>query len=80
MEPSGYDVAVAFQTAPTGRTLLGSNPNNYPQPVLHDRSNNTAMERYKTPPPSERSHHRLVLNNEDEARGLEVVGESRNWA
>ena len=37
------------------------------------------MERYKTPPPSERSHHRLVLNNEDEARGAEVVGECRNW-
>lgn len=69
-----------FQTAPTGRTPLGSDLNNNPQPVLRDRSNKTAMERYKTPPPSERSHHRLILNNEDVARGLEAVGECRNWA
>ena len=60
MEPSGYDVAVAFQTAPTGRTPLGSDPNNYPQPVLHDRSNNTAMERYKTPPNEESVGHIFV--------------------
>lgn len=37
------------------------------------------MKRCKPPPPSERSHHRLALNNEDEARDLEVVGECRNW-
>ena len=38
-----------FQTAPTGRTPLGSDPNNYPQPALRDRSNKTAMERCKKP-------------------------------
>jgi len=36
-----------FQTAPTWRTPLGSDPNSYPQPVLRDRSNKTAMERCK---------------------------------
>ncbi len=42
-----------FQTAPTGRTPLGSDPNNYPQPVLRDHSNKTAMKRCKTAPPDE---------------------------
>ena len=42
-----------FQTAPTGRTPLCSDPNNYPQPVLRDHSNKTAMKRCKTAPPDE---------------------------
>lgn len=40
----------------------------------------TTIPRPRPRPPSERSHHRLVLNNEDETRGLEVVDECRNWA
>ena len=47
--PSDSDVAAAIQTAPTGRTSLGSDRDTYLQPVLRDRGNKTATERCKNP-------------------------------
>ena len=38
-----------IQTAPTGRTPLGSDRDTYLQPVLRDRGNKTATERCKNP-------------------------------
>ncbi|WP_396123339.1 helix-turn-helix domain-containing protein [Brachybacterium sp. p3-SID957] len=58
-----------MQTAPTGRTPLGSDRDTYLQPVLRDRGNKTATERCKNPAtkrtkPQEHPSQNLFRNRE----------------